>query len=76
MTNALDFTGKVALVTGAAAGMGLATAQAFAAAGAAGWIVGHARVTRELLGALPRLEVISRRGVGYVLEPRDETERE
>jgi NADP-dependent 3-hydroxy acid dehydrogenase YdfG len=31
----LDFTGKVALITGAAAGMGLATAQAFAAAGVA-----------------------------------------
>jgi len=35
MTNSLDFTGKVALVTGAAAGMGLATARAFAEAGAA-----------------------------------------
>ncbi|MGH9204744.1 MAG: SDR family NAD(P)-dependent oxidoreductase, partial [Vicinamibacterales bacterium] len=35
MTNPLDFTGKVALVTGAAAGMGLATARAFTAAGAA-----------------------------------------
>lgn len=34
MRNALDFTGKVALVTGAAAGMGLATAKAFAEAGA------------------------------------------
>jgi len=34
MSNPLDFTGKVALVTGAAAGMGLATAQAFAEAGA------------------------------------------
>lgn len=33
--------------------------------GAAGWIVGHARVTRELLAKLPDLEVISRRGVGY-----------
>lgn len=33
--------------------------------GAAGWIVGHARVTRELLEALPQLRVISRRGVGY-----------
>lgn len=33
--------------------------------GAAGWIVGHARVTRELLTALPDLQVISRRGVGY-----------
>src|SRR2546421_179185 len=36
MNNPLDFSGKVALVTGAASGMGLATAQAFAAAGAAG----------------------------------------
>jgi NAD(P)-dependent dehydrogenase (short-subunit alcohol dehydrogenase family) len=35
MNNALDFSGKVAIVTGAAAGMGLATAQAFAKAGAA-----------------------------------------
>ena len=35
MKNPLDFSGKVALVTGAAAGMGLATAQAFAEAGAA-----------------------------------------
>jgi hypothetical protein len=35
MKNPLDFTGKVALVTGAASGMGLAAAQAFAEAGAA-----------------------------------------
>jgi NAD(P)-dependent dehydrogenase (short-subunit alcohol dehydrogenase family) len=35
MNNALDYGGKVALVTGAAAGMGLATANAFAEAGAA-----------------------------------------
>jgi NAD(P)-dependent dehydrogenase (short-subunit alcohol dehydrogenase family) len=35
MNNRLDFSGKVALVTGAAAGMGLATVQAFAEAGAA-----------------------------------------
>ncbi|MFV3077655.1 phosphoglycerate dehydrogenase [Niveispirillum fermenti] len=33
--------------------------------GAAGWIVGHARVTRELLAELPDLKIISRRGVGY-----------
>jgi NAD(P)-dependent dehydrogenase (short-subunit alcohol dehydrogenase family) len=33
-SNPLDFTGKVALVTGAASGMGLATAHAFAEAGA------------------------------------------
>jgi NAD(P)-dependent dehydrogenase (short-subunit alcohol dehydrogenase family) len=35
MNNPLDFSGKVALVTGAASGMGLTTAQAFAEAGAA-----------------------------------------
>jgi len=35
MKNPLDFSGQVALVTGAAAGMGLATARAFAEAGAA-----------------------------------------
>src|SRR5688572_20789906 len=35
MNNLLDFTGKVAVVTGAAAGMGLATAWAFADAVAA-----------------------------------------
>jgi NAD(P)-dependent dehydrogenase (short-subunit alcohol dehydrogenase family) len=35
MRNVLDFSGKVALVTGAAAGMGLAAANAFAEAGAA-----------------------------------------
>jgi len=34
MNNPLDFSGKVALITGAAAGMGLATALAFAEAGA------------------------------------------
>jgi D-3-phosphoglycerate dehydrogenase / 2-oxoglutarate reductase len=33
--------------------------------GASGWIVGHARVTRELLHDLPELQIISRRGVGY-----------
>lgn len=35
MNNTLDFSSRVALVTGAAAGMGLATARAFAEAGAA-----------------------------------------
>lgn len=35
MTVSFDYSGKVALVTGAASGMGLATAQAFARAGAA-----------------------------------------
>ena len=35
MKNSFDFSGKVAFVTGAASGIGLATAQAFAQAGAA-----------------------------------------
>lgn len=33
--------------------------------GASGWIVGQAYVTRELLAALPALQVLARRGVGY-----------
>jgi len=33
--------------------------------GAAGWIVGHAHVTRELMAALPDLRIVSRRGVGH-----------
>ena len=61
MNNPLDFTGKVALVTGAAAGMGLATAEAFAEAGAAVVLAdfkedavkaeatcGHTRISRRL----------------------------
>jgi D-3-phosphoglycerate dehydrogenase len=35
------------------------------AAGADGWIAGQARITGSLIAALPRLKVISRRGVGY-----------
>lgn len=34
-------------------------------AGAGGWIVGHARITREVQALLPDLAIISRRGVGY-----------
>jgi NAD(P)-dependent dehydrogenase (short-subunit alcohol dehydrogenase family) len=43
-----DFTGQVALVTGASSGMGLATAQAFAQAGAA---VVLADINRDALHA-------------------------
>ena len=42
-----DFTGQVALVTGASSGMGLATAQAFAQAGAA---VGLADINSDAVG--------------------------
>lgn len=43
ISNPFDFSGKVALVTGAAAGMGLATANAFAEAGAAVVLADFAR---------------------------------
>ncbi len=33
--------------------------------GADGWIVGHAKVSREVLSARPELRAIARRGVGY-----------
>lgn len=33
--------------------------------GASGWIVGHAHVTQKLLAALPELQIVSRRGVGF-----------
>src|SRR5436190_7290316 len=48
MNPTYDFTGQVALVTGASSGMGLATAQAFAEAGAA---VVLADVNDQTLGA-------------------------
>jgi NAD(P)-dependent dehydrogenase (short-subunit alcohol dehydrogenase family) len=48
MNPTFDFTGQVALVTGASSGMGLATAQAFAEAGAA---VVLADINEQALGA-------------------------
>jgi NADP-dependent 3-hydroxy acid dehydrogenase YdfG len=45
-----DFTGRVALVTGASCGMGLDTAQAFAEAGAAAVL---ADINEAALGPLP-----------------------
>src|SRR4051795_5607133 len=56
MSNPLDFGDKVALVTGAASGMGLATAPAFADAGAAVVLAAFKEeavqaATRELVAA-------------------------
>jgi len=48
MNPTYDFTGQVAVVTGASSGMGLATAQAFAEAGAA---VVLADINDQMLGA-------------------------
>ncbi len=64
MPNPLDFTGKVALVTGAAAGMGLATAQAFADAGAAVVLAdvdeGAVRAAAEALAGAGRMALAIR----------------
>ena len=46
MTPIYDFTGQVALVTGASSGMGLATAQGFAEAGAAVVLYRRGRAAR------------------------------
>lgn len=74
MTNPLDFTGKVALVTGAASGMGLATAQAFAEAGAAVVLADFREdiVTREA----QKLVDAGRRAIAERCDVRDDLEVE
>jgi NAD(P)-dependent dehydrogenase (short-subunit alcohol dehydrogenase family) len=47
MNPTYDFTGQVALVTGASSGMGLATARAFAEAGAAVVLAAHHEPARR-----------------------------
>jgi NAD(P)-dependent dehydrogenase (short-subunit alcohol dehydrogenase family) len=46
MNPSYDFSGQVALVTGACAGMGLATARAFAAAGRTAQMMGGSNWSR------------------------------
>lgn len=70
MINALDFTGKVALVTGAAAGMGLATARAFADAGAS-VVLADAR-SETVLQEAARLVAAGHRALGLACDVRDE----
>jgi NAD(P)-dependent dehydrogenase (short-subunit alcohol dehydrogenase family) len=65
-----DFTGQVALVTGASSGMGLATAQAFAEAGAA---VVLADINDETLGAATdELTAAGYRALGVSCDVADE----
>jgi NAD(P)-dependent dehydrogenase (short-subunit alcohol dehydrogenase family) len=72
--NPLDFTGKVALVTGAAAGMGLATAIAFAEAGAS---VVLADVKEEAVRAeAQKLIAAGHKAIGVRCDVSDDTQVE
>jgi NAD(P)-dependent dehydrogenase (short-subunit alcohol dehydrogenase family) len=70
MNPTYDFTGQVAVVTGASSGMGPATAQAFAEAGAA---VVLADINKEALGtATDGLTVAGHQALGVICDVSDE----
>jgi NAD(P)-dependent dehydrogenase (short-subunit alcohol dehydrogenase family) len=72
MTPTYDFTGQVALVTGASSGMGLASAQAFAAAGAA---VVLADINRDALAAATDgLTAAGHQAIGVTCDVADEAQ--
>ena len=72
MTPTYDFTGQVALVTGAASGLGLATARAFAEAGAA--VVLSDIDAAALNTAAEALRAQGRRALGVVCDVADEAQ--
>ncbi len=72
MSVTYDFTGQVALVTGAASGMGLATARAFAAAGAA--VVLSDLDADAVRGAAEALEAAGRKALAVVCDVSDEAQ--
>jgi NAD(P)-dependent dehydrogenase (short-subunit alcohol dehydrogenase family) len=72
MTPTYDFSGQVALVTGAASGMGLATAQAFAASGAA--VVLADRNERPLHAAAEKLAAAGHQAIAVTCDVTDEAQ--
>jgi NAD(P)-dependent dehydrogenase (short-subunit alcohol dehydrogenase family) len=70
--NPLDFSGKVALVTGAASGMGLATAWAFAEAGAAVVLADHREDTVK--AAAGKLVAAGGKALAVRCDVRDEAQ--
>jgi NAD(P)-dependent dehydrogenase (short-subunit alcohol dehydrogenase family) len=72
MNPVYDFKGQVAIVTGASSGMGLATAQAFAKAGAAVALVD--RNAKQLEAATEALISAGQRAISIVCDVSDETQ--
>src|SRR3954464_11450687 len=70
MNPTYDFQGQVALVTGASSGMGLATAQAFAQAGAA--VVLAAINEKALRAATDDLTAAGHQAIGVTCDVSDE----
>jgi NAD(P)-dependent dehydrogenase (short-subunit alcohol dehydrogenase family) len=71
MNPTYDFKGQVALITGAASGMGLATAKAFAEAGASVTLVD--RDSERLNVAVERIKASGGKAIGIVCDVSDES---
>jgi NAD(P)-dependent dehydrogenase (short-subunit alcohol dehydrogenase family) len=72
MTVTYDFSGQVAIVTGASSGMGLATARAFAEAGAAVVLAAHHEPA--LRAATEELQAAGHKALGVTCDVSDEAQ--